>query len=63
MVYHRQKRRRPANSYHSSNYFSQKNLANQIVERGAMPCVAMVTLDEYIDELSGFEIKQFCLLE
>lgn len=38
---------------------TKKILANQITERGAMPCVAMVTLDEYIDELKGFEVKQF----
>ncbi|MCE3255754.1 MAG: hypothetical protein K0R25_1248 [Rickettsiaceae bacterium] len=42
---------------------AKKILSNQIEERGAMPCLAMITLDEYMDELKEFEVKQYCFMD
>lgn len=38
---------------------TKKLLANQIMDRGAMPCVGMVTLREYENELQGFSVRQY----
>ena len=37
---------------------SKKIIRNNLLERGAMPCIGMITLDEYMHELQGFAIKQ-----
>jgi hypothetical protein len=37
---------------------SKKLIQGNLDARGAMPCVGMITLDEYIKELEGFSIKQ-----
>lgn len=37
---------------------SKKILSAQLQTSGAMPCVGLVTLDEYMQELKGFAIKQ-----
>jgi hypothetical protein len=38
---------------------AKKIINDQISQRGAMPCVAMVSLDEYMNELSEFAVKQY----
>lgn len=38
---------------------SKKIINNVLQIRGAMPCVGMVTLEEYMQELKGFSIKQY----
>jgi len=37
---------------------AKKLFANTLQERGAIPCVGLVTLEEYMDELNDFAIKQ-----
>ena len=34
----------------------KKLLSGEIPERGAMPCLGLFSLDEFIDELAGFSI-------
>ena len=41
---------------------SKKILRNAINIRGAMPCVGMVTLEEYMKELEGLAIKTYVVL-
>lgn len=36
-------------------------MADRISEWDAMPCVEMVTLEEYLEELNTFSIKQTLL--
>jgi len=36
---------------------AKKLIAGKIDKRGALPCVGMVMLNEYMDELKGFDIK------
>ncbi len=38
---------------------SQKLVRGELPTRGAMPCVEMITLEEYMDKLQGFAIRQF----
>lgn len=38
---------------------AKKIIANQIHLQGAMPCVGMITLEEYMQELSGFAVKLY----
>jgi len=38
---------------------AQKLIAGQIQTRGAVPCVAMVNLEEYMKELKEYSIKEF----
>lgn len=38
---------------------SKKLINNTLLVRGAMPCVGLLTLEEYIKELEGFSIKQY----
>ncbi len=42
---------------------AKKILSNQITARGAMPCVALITLDEYMNELKEVEVQQYCFLD
>ena len=37
---------------------SKKIISGKLHASGAMPCVGMITLDEYMKELEGFSIKQ-----
>lgn len=37
---------------------TKKLLRNELSTRGAMPCVGMVTLDEYMQELWDFDVKE-----
>lgn len=39
---------------------AKKILSGKFNKSGAMSCVELVTLDEYLDELKEFEIKVFC---
>lgn len=41
---------------------AKKILSNQLEEKGAMPCVAMISLDEYLNELKEFEVQQYYFL-
>lgn len=41
---------------------SKKIISGQLQATGAMPCVGLITLDEYMNELSIFSIKQHELL-
>lgn len=41
---------------------SKKIIRGQLRINGALPCVEMITLDEYIQELEKFSIKQYVLL-
>lgn len=41
---------------------SKKIIQNTLQQRGAMPCVGMVTLEEYLQELKGFSIRQYCTI-
>lgn len=38
---------------------SKKIIQGKLHTSGAMPCVGMVTLDEYLEELKGFSIKHY----
>lgn len=38
---------------------SKKIIQGTLPTRGAMPCVGMITLDEYRNELAGFNIKEY----
>ena len=40
---------------------SEKLMQNSLHARGAMSCVGLLTLDEYMKELEGFSIKQYVL--
>jgi saccharopine dehydrogenase-like NADP-dependent oxidoreductase len=40
---------------------SKKNIKCELHEIGAMPCVGMITLDEYMQEIQGFSIKQYVM--
>ena len=36
-----------------------KKLINEtVVEKGAMPCVGLITLEEYLEQLKDFSIKE-----
>jgi saccharopine dehydrogenase-like NADP-dependent oxidoreductase len=42
---------------------SKKIIQNKLHVRGAMPCVGMITLDEYMEELKGATIKEHVIIE
>ncbi len=42
---------------------SKKIILGKLHASGAMPCVAMITLDEYMKELEGFSIKQHVIID
>lgn len=41
---------------------SKKIIQDKLHASGAMPCVGMITLDEYMKELEGFSIKQYVII-
>lgn len=40
---------------------SKKLMQNEVSIRGAMPCIGLVTLNEYMKALAGFAIKQYVM--
>jgi len=42
---------------------SKKIIQGSLHASGAMPCVGMITLDEYMKELEGFSIKQHVIID
>lgn len=42
---------------------SKKIIQDKLHTSGAMPCVGMITLDEYMKELEGFSIKQHVIID
>jgi len=42
---------------------SKKIIQGKLHASGAMPCVGMITLDEYMKELEGFSIKQHLIID